>query len=569
MITYNVRLSANRKTGVKHTLTGSEYKPFDDKGFYSIMVGASSLKIVVRRLPPKLKANDFIKIVNPLPSHTYFRFCDADDSLGALGLTRAYIAFSDIDSLFDFKERFDGYIFLDCESSALVEFALCQALASAKVPLNGNKRDKVDKKQGSLLGDSEYIEFVKSMESAELCGEVSESESKKSALESILDDLQTKESNVVQTQIVTPLLTYLNNRDGDIRRKDEESSRHRQFRQINSSVTKKVFKVDKSLRNHTSLRRLHDSKNIFSDRFSIHGISRKESPHHNSTENLTKPDLKTQKNSKSQWSVTLDASEFPAIQTSQAASDKLTTYPSKNPSNKADSKPFSRNIDSVLENNTRLGFAELEGYKTSEYVTKPTFKQLLPRGQTKQTLCNQSESARGDQILNQDNAFRAKKGNYSVTSASSFITEVRKQSIVLVRDKRDSDANIQNCVSGNFLVDDQENQCNHERCGSISKSMLRGRDNRHVTISNHETYNSSSRNNYRGSQQISKETLDYREDRNSIRTDYHSDQHNGSSRFPGTSRNPGVSIKGRLNSVNTGGYRRPGNNTSRGRGSGY
>ncbi|KAK4476102.1 hypothetical protein MN116_001324 [Schistosoma mekongi] len=537
-----------------------------------MMVGASSLKVVVRRLPPKLKANDFIKIVNPLPSHTYFRFCDADDSLGALGLTRAYITFSDIDSLFDFKERFDGYIFLDCEgneSSALVEFALCQALASAKVPSSGNKSDKVDKKQGSLLGDSKYIEFVKSMESAELCGEVSESESKRSTLESILDDLQTKESNIVQTQIVTPLLTYLNNRDVDIRRKDEESSRHRQLRQINPSVTKKMFKVDKSLRNHTSVRRSHDSKNIFSDHSSIHGISRKESPHHNSTENLTKADLTTQKNSKSEWSVTLDASEFPAIQPSQAAPDKLVTYASKNPSNKADLKPFSRTIDSVSENNVRLGFSELEGHKTSEYVTKPTFKQLLPRSQTKQTLCSQSEPARSDQNSIQDNAFRATKGNYCITCASSFVTEVRKQSVVPVREKRDSDANLENCVSGNFRVDDQDNQCNHERCGSIFKSVLRGRDNRHVTISNHETYYSSSRNSYRGSQQVFRETLDCREDRNSIRTDYHSDQHNGSSRFPGTSRNPGVLIKGRLNSVNTGGYRRPGNNTSRGRGSGY
>lgn len=79
------------------------------------MVRGLPAKVIVRGLPPKLSADDFIRIVDPLPSHTYFRFCGADDSLGGLGLTRVYITFNDIDSLFDFKERFDGYIFLDCE----------------------------------------------------------------------------------------------------------------------------------------------------------------------------------------------------------------------------------------------------------------------------------------------------------------------------------------------------------------------------------------------------------------------------------------------------------------------
>lgn len=119
---------------------------------------------------------------------------------------------------------------------------------------------------------------------------------------------------VLQTQTVTPLLTYLNNRGGDIRRKDEESSRHRQFRQGNASVIKKTPKVDKSVRSHPSVRRPHELKRISSDR--ICEVSNKENPQHNSTEDLTRVDPKMQKNKNPEKLITLDANEFPAMQSS-------------------------------------------------------------------------------------------------------------------------------------------------------------------------------------------------------------------------------------------------------------
>ncbi|VDO98559.1 unnamed protein product [Schistosoma margrebowiei] len=185
-------------------------------------------------------------------------------------------------------------------------------MASVKGSSDDNKGGKVDKKQGSLLKDSAYLKFINS-QSAEVCAEISESESKKTPWESILDDLQNKETNALQTQIVTPLLTYLNNRGGDIRRKDEES-RHRQFRQGNPSVIKKTPKVDKSVRIHPSVRRPHELKRISSDR--ICEVSNKENPHHNSTEDLTRVDPKMQKNKNSEKLITLDANEFPAMQSS-------------------------------------------------------------------------------------------------------------------------------------------------------------------------------------------------------------------------------------------------------------
>ncbi|VDP96990.1 unnamed protein product [Trichobilharzia regenti] len=165
-------------------------------------------KVVVRRLPPKLKADDFIRIVDPLPAHNYFRFCDADDTLGALGLTRAYINFSDIDALFDFKERFDGYTFVDCdgnESCAIVEFAVNQELASSKGSSDGNKGVKVDRKQNTLSNDPQYLKFLNSLETSEAAGETSETESKKTPWEVILDEIQNKEA--VVTQVSSLILT--------------------------------------------------------------------------------------------------------------------------------------------------------------------------------------------------------------------------------------------------------------------------------------------------------------------------------------------------------------------------
>ena len=39
-------------------------------------------KVIVRRLPPKLKETDFLEAVDPLPENDYFRYVLADESAG-------------------------------------------------------------------------------------------------------------------------------------------------------------------------------------------------------------------------------------------------------------------------------------------------------------------------------------------------------------------------------------------------------------------------------------------------------------------------------------------------------
>nr|CAH8855957.1 unnamed protein product [Trichobilharzia regenti] len=511
-------------------------------------------KVVVRRLPPKLKADDFIRIVDPLPAHNYFRFCDADDTLGALGLTRAYINFSDIDALFDFKERFDGYTFVDCdgnESCAIVEFAVNQELASSKG-------------------------------SSDAAGETSETESKKTPWEVILDEIQNREAVVTQTQTITPLLAYLNSRGGD-RRKEEESSRHRQFKPVSVAIAKAKSRADKPTRIPPAVRRSHDVKRNSIDRSNANGVSAKEGSHHNNKEeDLAATDSKTQKSHKSEkLSVVLDADEFPAMQSvhqrqgkstsqrcdrpsawvsnnSDAVFDKPNAPVSKNSVTTADSRTCTKTSESVSDSKSRSSRAQTEGTKIHERVVDLGTKESPVKNPNGQILNSQNEATCSEYSSSQDGTPKSKKSIHHPPT-----NPTRKAPSKPTKGRYDSDASMQNYGT----ADDQENEFSYDRFGSFSKSGSRGRDSRRGITSSHETYSNASRDSYRGSQHYSRETsgrgYDYGGD--SGRSDYYSDQYNANTRY--SSRNQGSSGgRGRVNSMGTGGYRRPSGYSSRGRG---
>ncbi|GAA41070.2 regulator of nonsense transcripts 3, partial [Clonorchis sinensis] len=241
-------------------------------------------KVVIRRLPPKLTDAEFRQIVDPLPPHTYFRFCSPDPTLGNLGTARAYITFCDIDALFDFKERFDDYVFVDSEgneSYGLVEFAICQTLATTKETSTGKRSEKFDKKQGTLNEDPDFQDFLKTIQPPENATEASENEPKKTPWEAILEDIQARESaldkcvrfrdrDIITTHharsvdtfniwaynfcyygtrtwnlVSTPLLAYLNQRELENKRRDEDSMRHRKpFKQHPGSARKSSRCID-------------------------------------------------------------------------------------------------------------------------------------------------------------------------------------------------------------------------------------------------------------------------------------------------------------------------------------
>lgn len=84
-------------------------------------------KLVIRRLPPTLSEEEFLKQVSPLPKHDYFCFFVANSGLGQHCYSRAYINFVDPNDMSVFRERFDNYVFLDKDGNeypAVVEQSL-------------------------------------------------------------------------------------------------------------------------------------------------------------------------------------------------------------------------------------------------------------------------------------------------------------------------------------------------------------------------------------------------------------------------------------------------------------
>ncbi|XP_078258665.1 regulator of nonsense transcripts 3A isoform X4 [Rhinoraja longicauda] len=103
-------------------------------------------KVVIRRLPPNLTKAQLEEQLHPLPTHDYFEFCAADVSLYPHLFSRAYINFKNPDDIILFRDRFDGYIFIDNkgqEYPAVVEFAPFQKISKRKLK-------KKDTKSGSI-----------------------------------------------------------------------------------------------------------------------------------------------------------------------------------------------------------------------------------------------------------------------------------------------------------------------------------------------------------------------------------------------------------------------------------
>lgn len=55
----------------------------------------------------------FVKQIEPIPDHDDLVFVPADYTLGINASSRAYIYFKNQEDIFIFKDKFDGYIFVD------------------------------------------------------------------------------------------------------------------------------------------------------------------------------------------------------------------------------------------------------------------------------------------------------------------------------------------------------------------------------------------------------------------------------------------------------------------------
>ncbi|CAB4063017.1 UPF3 [Lepeophtheirus salmonis] len=106
----------------------------------------------------------FLDLVSPLPEYNYFRFEKPNNEDGNISFCRAYFNFLKQEDVFNFTERFDGYVFLDKQGNeypAIVEFAPYQKVSKVKTD------QRPDAKCNTLDTDKEYLAFVEAYENKE------------------------------------------------------------------------------------------------------------------------------------------------------------------------------------------------------------------------------------------------------------------------------------------------------------------------------------------------------------------------------------------------------------------
>ncbi|XP_053311102.1 regulator of nonsense transcripts 3A isoform X1 [Spea bombifrons] len=176
-------------------------------------------KVVIRRLPPNISKEQLEEQLHPLPAHDYFEFCTADPSLYPHLYTRAYINFRNPEDILLFRDRFDGFIFIDNkgqEYPAVVEFAPFQKVSKKKLK-------KRDTKAGSITDDLEYKKFLENY-----CAD----EEKISANpETLLGEIEAKTKELIARR-TTPLLEFIKSRKLEKQRMREEKREERRRREL-------------------------------------------------------------------------------------------------------------------------------------------------------------------------------------------------------------------------------------------------------------------------------------------------------------------------------------------------
>ncbi|XP_053482738.1 regulator of nonsense transcripts 3A isoform X4 [Ictalurus furcatus] len=176
-------------------------------------------KVVIRRLPPSLSKDQLEEQLSPLPSYDYFEFFPADQSLYPHLFSRAYINFKNPEDIVLFRDRFDGYVFIDNkgqEYPAIVEFAPFQKVSKKKLK-------KKDAKAGSIEEDPEYKRFLENYS----CDE----EKSMANPETLLGEIEAKTRELIAKR-TTPLLEYIKNKKLEKQRIREEKREERRRREL-------------------------------------------------------------------------------------------------------------------------------------------------------------------------------------------------------------------------------------------------------------------------------------------------------------------------------------------------
>ncbi|XP_076148658.1 regulator of nonsense transcripts 3B [Alosa pseudoharengus] len=172
-------------------------------------------KIVIRRLPPSLTKEELEEQLQPLPEVDYLEFFSNDTSLYPHLFSRAYLNFKNQDDIVLFRDRFDGYVFIDSrgqEYPAVVEFAPFQKIAK-------RRSKKRDAKSGTIEEDGDYKKFLEFYNG--------DDEKLTSTPETLLEEIEAKTKELIAKK-TTPLLDFLKNKQR-IREEKKEERRRREL----------------------------------------------------------------------------------------------------------------------------------------------------------------------------------------------------------------------------------------------------------------------------------------------------------------------------------------------------
>nr|XP_057932578.1 regulator of nonsense transcripts 3B [Doryrhamphus excisus] len=172
-------------------------------------------KIVIRRLPPSLTKDELEEQLQPLPEVDYLEFFSNDTSLYPHLFARAYINFKNQEDIVLFRDRFDGYVFIDNrgqEYPAIVEFAPFQKTSKKKMK-------KKDAKCGTITDDPDYKKFLDYYNG--------DDEKLTSTPETLLEEIEARSKELVAKK-TTPLLDFLKNKQR-IREEKKEERRRREL----------------------------------------------------------------------------------------------------------------------------------------------------------------------------------------------------------------------------------------------------------------------------------------------------------------------------------------------------
>lgn len=172
-------------------------------------------KIVIRRLPPTITKEELEEQLQPLPEVDYMEFFSNDTSLYPHLFARAYINFKNQEDIILFRDRFDGYVFIDNkgqEYPAIVEFAPFQKTAKKRTK-------KKDAKCGTIADDLDYKRFLEYYNG--------DDEKLTTTPATLLEEIEARTKELVGKK-TTPLLDYLKNKQR-LREEKKEERRRREL----------------------------------------------------------------------------------------------------------------------------------------------------------------------------------------------------------------------------------------------------------------------------------------------------------------------------------------------------